>query len=117
MSPMDKKARKNMVGLGVFFTSLVLLGVVGFSWSFLDRHGFFIPAVQRSFCIRNLETVARAKAEYAKDHEMTNGTPITAEQLVEYLEDGWKCLRCPGRGTYTIHPVGEPPTCSEPTHH
>ena len=117
MSAMHKKARKNMVGLGVFFTVLALLGIVGLSWSFLDQYGFFIPAVQKKFCVRNLETVARAKAEFAKDHSLTNGAPITAEQLVEYLEDGWKCLRCPGRGTYTIHPVGEPPTCSEPTHH
>ena len=117
MIPMPKKARKNMVGLGVFFTALVLFALVGLFWSFFDQHGFFIPAVQRNYCLRNLETVARTKAEYAKDHELTNGAPVTAEQLVEYLEDGWKCLRCPGRGTYTINPVGEPPTCSEPTHH
>lgn len=117
MSAMHKKARKNMAGLGVFFTSLVLLALVGLSWSFLDRHGFFIPAVQRNHCLRNLERIAQTQADYAKDHELTNGTPVTAEQLVEYLDDGWNSLRCPGGGTYTIHPVGEPPTCSESTHH
>ena len=114
---MHKKARKNMVVLGVFFTSLVLFALVGLSWSFLDQHGFFIPAVRRSHCVRNLEKIAQAKADFAQDHNLTNGAPVTAEQLVEYLEDGWKCLRCPGRGTYTINPVGGPPVCSEPTHH
>ena len=114
---MAKKARKNMAGLGVFFTVLALFGLVGLSWTFLDKHGFFIPSVQRRFCLRNLEVVARTKADYARDHELTNGTPVTAEQLVEYLDDGWQRLRCPGKGTYTIRPVGEPPTCSEPTHH
>ena len=112
---MPKKARKNMAGLGVFFTVLALFGIVGLSWTFLDEHGFFIPAVQRRFCLRHLEVVARTKAEYAGDHSMTNGAPITAEQLVEYLDDGWKCLRCPGKGSYTSHPVGEPPTCSKHT--
>lgn len=117
MSALHKKARKNMAGLGVFFTSLVLFALVGLFWSFFDAHGFFIPSVQRRQCLKNLETIARTKAEYVNDHSLTNGSPVTAEQLVEYLEDGWKCLRCPGRGTYTIHPAGEPPTCSEPTHH
>ena len=117
MSALHKKARKNMAGLGVFFTSLVLLALVGLFWSFFDRHGFFIPAVQRSYCVRNLEIIARTKADFAQDHSLTNGSLITAEQLVEYLENGWQRLRCPGRGTYSIRPVGEPPTCSEPTHH
>jgi hypothetical protein len=117
MSALHKKARKNMVVLGVFFTVLALLGAVGLSWTFLDRHGFFIPAIQKRSCARDLEIVARAKSEFAKDHELTNGAPISAEQLVEYLDNGWAGLRCPGGGSYTIHPAGEPPTCSEPTHH
>jgi hypothetical protein len=117
MSALHKKARKNMAGLGVFFTALVLFALVGLFWSFFDQHGFFIPEIQRKHCVRNLETIARTKAEFVRDHSLTNGAVVTAEQLVEYLEDGWQRLRCPGRGTYTIHPAGEPPTCSVPTHH
>ncbi len=116
MSPMPKKARKNMAGLGVFFTAFILLALVGLFWSFFDRHGFFIPAVQKKHCLRNLEIVSEAKAEFARDHSLTNGAPITAEQLVDYLEEGWKRLRCPGRGTYAVRPVGEPPACSDPNH-
>lgn len=117
MSPMRKKARKNMAGLGVFFTALVLFALVGLFWSFFDRHGFFIPAVQKKYCLHNLEIISKAKTEFARDHSLTNGAPVTAEQLVDYLEEGWQRLRCPGRGTYAVHPIGEPPTCSEPNHH
>lgn len=113
---MRKLARKNMAGVGVLFTAILLLAVAGLSWSFFDRHSFFCPIIQKNRCVRNLHKIEQAKEEYRAERSLTNGAPVMAEQLVDYLDGGWKCLRCPGSGTYTIQPLGEPPACSEPDH-
>jgi hypothetical protein len=53
----------------------------------------------------------------ARDHGLTNSSPVTAEQPVDYLEGGWECLRGPGKGAYAIRAIGNPSACSEPDHH
>ncbi|MFH0952830.1 MAG: hypothetical protein V1873_00715 [Verrucomicrobiota bacterium] len=113
---LNKTARKNMVAMGVFITAIVLVAAGGTAWGLLNRRAFFLPALQRSRCVRNLELIAKAKAEFRQEHDLTNGAPVAAEQLVDYVPDGWNNLRCPGRGTYTIRPVGQPPECSAPGH-
>jgi hypothetical protein len=113
---MRKTARKNYVWVGYFFTGLFALAAAGVFWVYLDQHAFFCPQVRQARCIGNLERIVEAKALYAGEHPVAAGAPITAEQIVEVIEGGWKSLRCPGRGTYTIQPVGTDPQCSEAGH-
>ena len=113
---MRKVARKNMVVVGVIFTTLMLLILVAVSLGFLERHAYFCPVIRQHRCVQNLKNIEKAKADYARDHNLTNGTPIAAEQLVDYIEGGWRGLRCPGKGTYNLNPVGSAPVCSEPAH-
>lgn len=113
---MRKVARKNYVWVGYFFTAILAVAAFGVFWIYLDRHAFFCPQVRQARCIGNLERIAAAKAEYAEEYRLTDGAPVTAEQIVEIVEGGWKSLRCPGGGTYTIQPVGTDPQCSEARH-
>jgi hypothetical protein len=113
---LNKRARKNMAAVGFFFTGLVLLFVVGGAWGILDRYAYFSPSIQRDRCVQNLERIAQAKDEYRDERRLTNGTLVTADQLRDYVEGGERGLRCPGKGTYTIHPLGQAPECSEPGH-
>ncbi len=105
-----------MAAVGFFFTGLVLVFVLGIAWGVLDRYAYFCPSIQRDRCIRNLRQIAEAKDALRDERGLTNGAPVTIEQLREYVEGGERNLRCPGKGTYTIHPVGQAPECSEPGH-
>ena len=105
-----------MAFLGGVFTVGLLLIAAGFLWGFLDQRAYFCPIILHDRCLRNLEQIARAKEQFQADHALSNGTPVTADQLVDYVESGWKALRCPGKGTYSINPPGVAPTCSEPDH-
>lgn len=113
---LGKSARKQMVGMGVLLTVIVILGALGLAWGVLERHAFFLPGLQQSRCRVNLETLSKAKAAYQADYQTADGTPVTAEQLVDYLPAGRHSLRCPGGGTYSLNPIGTPPTCSLPRH-
>lgn len=105
-----------MARVGTVFTGLIVVVAAGLLWVYLDRHAFFCPQIRQVRCIRNLERIAQAKEQYAQEHQLTNGSPVTAEQIVEVIEGGWTSLRCPGRGAYTIQPVGANPRCSEAGH-
>ena len=113
---LNKRARKDMVVVGSFFSALILLVVAAVAWAFLDRHAYFLPGIQRERCIQNLQQIAAAKDSLREDRGLTNGAAVTIEQLREYVEGGERNLRCPGKGTYTIHPIGQAPECSEPGH-
>lgn len=113
---MRKVAQKNYVWVGYFFSGILALIAAGFFWVYLDQHAFFCPQIRQTRCIRNLERIVEAKALYAEEHQLAAGAPVTAEQIVEVIEGGWKSLRCPVRGSYTIQPVGTDPQCSEAGH-
>ena len=65
-------------------------------------------------CFDNLRTIDGAEQEWAmENHKTTNDTPTWA--------DLQSCLRstnftCPAGGTYSLAKVGDPPTCSIPSH-
>lgn len=70
-------------------------------------------AAQRNACINNLRRIDAAKREWALENNKNNGDIPTKEDLGPYLRR-WPV--CPSGGTYSINPIGEPPTCSIPGH-
>jgi len=112
----EKQLRKEMAILGATFTTILLLAGAGLLWVVLDRNDFFLPGVKQGRCIANLERIAHAKAELARDRDLTNGAPITTDQILDYVEGGAHSLKCPAGGTYSINPVGRSPQCSVPGH-
>ena len=68
---------------------------------------------QRNACINNLRQIDAAKSEWALENNKANGDLPTKEDLSPYLRR-WPV--CPAGGTYSINPIGEPPTCSIPGH-
>lgn len=70
---------------------------------------------QMNACINNLRQIDGAKQQWALENKMEMTNTPTASQLEGYLHDGQLPV-CPAGGTYTIHTVGEDPTCSVPKH-
>jgi hypothetical protein len=96
----------------LFLLSLVPLAVV--AWVVLSMQ-FMWPPICREVihsynaCINNLRQIDGAKQQWATENAKTNGANVTLEDLKDYLRNR---LSCPYRGTYTINPIGQPPTCS-----
>ena len=68
---------------------------------------------QMNACINNLRQIDGAKLQWAlADKKQETDTP-RAQDLAPYLGAQ---LKCPAGGVYTLHTVGEKPTCSIPTH-
>jgi hypothetical protein len=111
-----KSEERNLVVLGAALSLFFILVVVGGLWSYVARRDFFIPSWQRAHCRRNLELIAEAKDAWRKDFALTNGASISAEQVADTIEGGWKSARCPRGGTYHVGVIGERPRCSFPGH-
>jgi hypothetical protein len=118
-----KKSGGELTGQGLAIAGLVT-GYLGIAWAIL-----FIPLMmaiaipnfvkarstsQANACINNLRQIDAAKNEWALENNKTNGTPVTAADIKPYikLDAAGSLPKCPAGGTYTIGPVGEPPTCS-----
>lgn len=70
----------------------------------------------KNMCINNLRRIDGAKQVWElQNRKDTNSTP-TMEDLIPFLKGNTAPLRCPAGGTYTINKIGEPPTCSIPSH-
>ena len=68
---------------------------------------------QMNLCINNLRQIDGAKHQWA----LENKKPVTAVPTVEELDPYLRArIQCPAGGVYTLNAVGEPPTCSIPTH-
>ena len=67
----------------------------------------------RTSCYANLKIIEGAKATLEIQGRRTNGSIITSNELMTLLQ---KWPKCPMDGTYTINPIGTPPTCSWPEH-
>ena len=65
-------------------------------------------------CVANLRLIAGAKAAFADAHGATNGTAVTKEELMPYLEE-WP--KCPQGGEYSAEAIGKSPKCSNSKHH
>lgn len=70
---------------------------------------------QRNACINNLRMIGAAKDQWALENGKKKGDVPTKADLKPYLRNG-KFPHCPAGGTYSINPIGEPPTCSVPGH-
>lgn len=62
-------------------------------------------------CINNLRQIDAAKNQWALETGKTTGAVPVEKDLAPYLK-GNALPTCPGGGTYTINPIGQPPTCS-----
>jgi|WetSurMetagenome_2_1015567.scaffolds.fasta_scaffold623130_2 hypothetical protein len=70
--------------------------------------------VQSNTCITNLRMINAAKEQWALEHNKTNGTAVTENELKPYmrLDSKENFPQCPGGGIYSIGKIGELPTCS-----
>jgi hypothetical protein len=64
-------------------------------------------------CVDNLRVIDATKEVYAHDHGLKTGDVVSTQVLAELR--AWP-KTCPSGGTYSINPVGTPPTCSVPGH-
>jgi hypothetical protein len=67
-------------------------------------------------CLRNLREIDRAKGEFARRQSRRTGDAVDVADISVYIEEGFSSLRCPLKGEYSINRLGEPPSCSVPTH-
>lgn len=63
-------------------------------------------------CFNNLKNVDIAKQIVAQDRNLKTGDVVEPSWIADELE----IRTCPSGGTYTIGPVGTPPTCSITNH-
>jgi competence protein ComGC len=70
---------------------------------------------QTNMCINNLRQIDAAKQEWALENNKKGTDTPTQADVAHYLKNSQFPV-CPAKGTYTIGPVDEPPTCSIPNH-
>jgi len=65
-------------------------------------------------CGNNLRAIDKAKEEWVLHNAATNGTKVSWEQITNSFPKGFPV--CPEGGRYELGKVGEPVTCSNPSH-
>jgi hypothetical protein len=70
---------------------------------------------QKNACINNLRQLDAAKEQWALVERMTNGAPVDAAGVLQYIKGGTMPV-CPQGGEYTLNPIGTDPECSIPGH-
>lgn len=78
---------------------------------------FFIGGIHsgpnsQTWCFNNLRQIDKAKEQFAKKGELTNGATVTVGQIAPYLRNGFADPQCAEHGSYTINPIGLEPYCS-----
>jgi len=73
-------------------------------------------ASQRAACISNLRTIDGAKAVWALENKKVDGTSLNPGDLFGPGKPMQQEPSCPAGGSYSLGPVGEPPTCTVPSH-
>ena len=68
---------------------------------------------QTNACINNLRQIEYAKEIWGMENAVDTGA-VVPSAAYEIIRDGMPT--CPAGGTYTLGPLGTPPTCSEPGH-
>jgi hypothetical protein len=63
-------------------------------------------------CLNNLRMLEGAKRQWALENKKRDSEVPTTADVDEYLRGGFKAIRCPQGGTYTLNAVDHPPTCS-----
>lgn len=104
-------------GLITGYLSIALIPLIGIMAAIAIPN--FVKArttAQMYACISNLRQIDGAKQMWALDNKkQTTDTP-TAQELDTYVRPNFGSLKCPAGGVYTIHSLGEMPTCSIPRH-
>lgn len=67
---------------------------------------------QDKVCENNLRILEAATEQWAMENGVTNGSAVTDADISVYIKGGISALKCLKGGTYTIAPVGTPPSCS-----
>jgi competence protein ComGC len=73
---------------------------------------------QKNACINNLRLIDAAKQQWALENRKRSTDTPAMSDLRPYLGRGiqGEMPTCPNGGVYTLHSVGQPPTCSIPGH-
>ena len=66
---------------------------------------------EQAACWYNLRSIEASKRSMAEEFRLKKGAKIDWYQLNDFLESADVC-RCPAGGTYTLGPIGTPPSCS-----
>jgi len=107
--PIGFKPREFLLGIGVAVA--IVLSVAGSRWFVRAR-----TIDKTSFCRATLSQIEGAKEAWVRDHQKNITQVPTWTDIVgqkAYIKD---MPVCPGGGTYTLAPVGQPPRCSIPEH-
>jgi hypothetical protein len=67
-------------------------------------------------CLNNLRMLEGAKQQWALENKKHGSDVPTAADVDEYLRGGFKAIRCPQGGTYTLNAVDRSVTCSVKGH-
>jgi hypothetical protein len=100
--------------MDVFVTlfCILVLGLM-FTGYFVNKHRHANSSAK--ICLSNLSLIAAAANQFALEHHLTNGMPISfPNDLTPYIKlnkDG-KIPPCPQGGVYSIKTVGDVPLCS-----
>lgn len=70
---------------------------------------------QQNACINNLRQLDAAKEQWALATGQPLGAAPVESEVLEYIK-GTTMPVCPQGGTYSLHPIGQNPTCSHPGH-
>jgi hypothetical protein len=89
--------------IGLALLAPVLLALMG------GAHPGPMPQV---WCHLNLLKIERAKQELAFQQHLTNGTVVTVEQILLFLDGGPESLKCAEHGKYLLNPIGTEPCCT-----
>ena len=95
------------LGIPVIVAMIGLIAAIAIP-SFVKARG----TAQERVCIGQLQLLENAKEELLLTGRYSTGDFISAEELSQHLENGFDGLKCPGGGTYSINPIGQPPSCS-----
>ncbi|MCK5850235.1 MAG: hypothetical protein KAH23_04910 [Kiritimatiellae bacterium] len=70
---------------------------------------------RKNACINNLRQIDAAKEQFALANKL-HDTDTPGEEIGAYLRGGWKAMKCPAGGTYTINSMNKNPECTVPGH-
>lgn len=113
-----------LTGQGMAIAGLVT-GYLGIAWAIFVIPMMLAIAIPNfvqarntsslNTCINNLRQIDAAKQEWALENNKKGTDTPTQADVAHFLKNSQFPV-CPNKGTYTIGPVDEPPTCSIPGH-
>lgn len=63
-------------------------------------------------CVNNLRQIEAAKDQWVYDTKASPGSVPAKKDIDKWLKGGFDSYKCGKGGTYSINPVGRPPSCS-----